>query len=215
MQTAAETLDQMQRAEEHDRSLTRLNQRIAELRQGLAQGAAQQPRGPADDHADQAAGEAPLTLRQFQRLARGERASEATPSSAGDSQQPRGVVRQDSPSGAEPMATPKQLIAEGQSGAPEHAASARGRPEQGPAAPSGRADVDLAVAGIMGKGPSRSSVIYDAAAQGFGTHDYQKVHADYTTHAESELEREPLPAGYRFTVRRYFQLIQPREDSNE
>jgi hypothetical protein len=215
MQTAAETLDQMQRAEEHDRSLARLNQRIAELRQGLAQGAAQQPQAPTDEHANQASGEAPLTLSQFQRLARGERAGEATPSSAGDSQQPRGVVQKDSPSGAEPTATPKQLIAEGQSGAPEHAASARGRPEQGPATPSGRADVDLAVAGIMGKGPSRSSVIYDAAARGFGTHGYQKVHADYTTHAESELEREPLPAGYRFTVRRYFQLIQPREDSHE
>jgi len=34
---------------------------------------------------------------------------------------------------------------------------------------------------------------------------------DYVRHAESVLERERIPGGYRYYVRRYFQLIRPRE----
>ena len=58
-------------------------------------------------------------------------------------------------------------------------------------------------------------MIYDAASRGFGARAYQKVHADYAEHAEQELSREPLPPGYRFYVRRYFELIQPPEDRHE
>jgi hypothetical protein len=101
-------------------------------------------------------------------------------------------------------------------GDPQPAPGASGSVQSGAATSrSAAADVDVALAGVLGRGPSRRAVIYDAAAQGFGTRGYEKVHADYRDHAESELEREALPAVYRYYVRRYFQLIQPNEDLHE
>jgi len=216
LQAAAETLDRMQAALDHDRALSRLNQRIDELRQRLAESAAEPPPTAAQpDRQPGPAGEQALTLQRFQRRAQGDQAAKGEQPPA---QPPRAALQSSATPDSKPGTSPKRLLAEGSPGTLEHAPSARGRPERGPATPSGSADVDLAIAGIMGKGPSRSAVIYDAAARGFGTQAYQKVHADYAAHAEHELEREPLPAGYRFYVRRYFQLIQPREaaqDSHE
>ncbi len=40
---------------------------------------------------------------------------------------------------------------------------------------------------------------------------YQDVYTDYRGHAEEVLETDEIPSGYRFYVRRYFQLIRPRE----
>jgi hypothetical protein len=100
-------------------------------------------------------------------------------------------------------------------GAPENAPTTHGSVQTGAASRSGAADVDVALAGVLGRGPTRRAVIYDAAAQGFGTRGYEKVHADYRDHAENELEREALPTIYRYYVRRYFQLIQPSEDLHE
>ncbi len=71
---------------------------------------------------------------------------------------------------------------------------------------------DSAVAGIQGKGPTRSQVILDAADRGFRDASYQKVYADYRSHAESVIERDQVPQGHRFYVRRYFQLIRPRDE---
>ncbi len=67
------------------------------------------------------------------------------------------------------------------------------------------------VEGQHGEGPSRSEVILGAADRGFATSGYQRVYTDYSDHAEEVLERDEVPAGYRFYVRRYFQLIRPRE----
>jgi hypothetical protein len=77
------------------------------------------------------------------------------------------------------------------------------------------ASADLHVAGAHGRGPARSQVIYEAASRGFAARPYADVHSDYARHAESELERDEIPAGYRFYVRRYFQMIRPREDVHE
>lgn len=70
---------------------------------------------------------------------------------------------------------------------------------------------DSQLRGVHGRGPTRSQVILDAADRGFVTHGYEKVYADYRAHAEAVLERDEIPAGYRFYVRRYFQLIRPRD----
>jgi hypothetical protein len=72
---------------------------------------------------------------------------------------------------------------------------------------------DSRLAGTPGKGPTRSEVILDAADRGFVTSSYRKVYSDYRSHAEDVLEREEIPPGYRFYVRRYFQLIRPRSSS--
>ncbi len=62
-----------------------------------------------------------------------------------------------------------------------------------------------------GRGPSRSEVIRGGAARGFASRDYERVYADYEAHAERAIEEDEIPPGYRFYVRRYFDLIRPRD----
>jgi hypothetical protein len=71
---------------------------------------------------------------------------------------------------------------------------------------------DTQVAGQdTGQGGSRSEVIQGAAERGFASRGYQKVYREYQTVAEEALGKDEIPGGYRFYVRRYFQLIRPRE----
>jgi hypothetical protein len=71
---------------------------------------------------------------------------------------------------------------------------------------------DIRVAGQdAGKGPKRSEVILGAADKGFVVKGYKKVYAEYKTVAEEALKQDEIPAGYRFYVRRYFDLIRPRD----
>ncbi|MET0287480.1 MAG: hypothetical protein ABW352_23540, partial [Polyangiales bacterium] len=70
---------------------------------------------------------------------------------------------------------------------------------------------DERVRGSHGEGPSRSQVIEGASQAGFASGSYRRVYADYRAHAEQLLERDDVPASERFYVRRYFQLVQPRE----
>ena len=62
-----------------------------------------------------------------------------------------------------------------------------------------------------GKGVSRAEVIRDSSQQGFATEAYRDVYTDYRGFAQSALDNEALPAARRRAVRRYYQLIQPRE----
>lgn len=71
---------------------------------------------------------------------------------------------------------------------------------------------DVAAAGIdSGEGAASSEVVFGAAERGFVGRGYQKVYTDYKTVAEEVLESDEIPPGYRFYVRRYFQLIRPRD----
>ncbi len=71
---------------------------------------------------------------------------------------------------------------------------------------------DIQVAGQdSGKGPKRSEVILGAADKGFVVKGYKKVYDEYKTVAEEALKQDEIPAGYRFYVRRYFDLIRPRD----
>ena len=60
-------------------------------------------------------------------------------------------------------------------------------------------------------GTSRSEVIQGAAERGFTARGYQKVYREYHTVAEEALARDEIPGGYRSYIRRYFELIRPRE----
>lgn len=66
------------------------------------------------------------------------------------------------------------------------------------------------VSGKEGKGATRSEVILGASDQGFATHQYQKVFSDYSQVVEDVLKREDVPLGYKYFVKRYFQIIRPR-----
>jgi hypothetical protein len=66
------------------------------------------------------------------------------------------------------------------------------------------------VAGQDGKGPTRSEVILGAADRGFANRSYRRVYQDYTQIIEEVLKQEDVPLGYKYYVKRYFQLIKPR-----
>jgi hypothetical protein len=67
------------------------------------------------------------------------------------------------------------------------------------------------VQGRQGAGPSRSETILGSAEQGFASRAYKKVYGDYTAVLEEVMSKERVPPGYRFYVKRYFQLIKPRQ----
>jgi hypothetical protein len=72
---------------------------------------------------------------------------------------------------------------------------------------------DTQVAGQdTGQGGSRSEVIQGAAERGFSSRGYTRVYREYHTVAEEALGKDEIPGGYRFYVRRYFELIRPRDD---
>jgi hypothetical protein len=71
---------------------------------------------------------------------------------------------------------------------------------------------DVTAAGIdTGQGPSASSVVFGAAERGFVGGDYKRIYTEYKTVAEETLQQDQVPAGYEGHVRRYFQLIRPRD----
>jgi len=71
---------------------------------------------------------------------------------------------------------------------------------------------DVEAQGLDNKqGPTNSEVIMAAADRGFQGRPYQKVYREYQTKAEDQINKEDIPDGFRFYVRRYFQLIRPRE----
>ena len=67
------------------------------------------------------------------------------------------------------------------------------------------------VTGKEGAGPTRSETILGASERGFASAPYRKVYTDYTGVAEQVMSKERVPPGYRFYVKRYFQMIKPRE----
>ena len=62
------------------------------------------------------------------------------------------------------------------------------------------------------QGGTRSQVILGAAERGFASHGYKRVYTEYHQVAEESLTKDEIPGGYRFYVKRYFQLIRPREE---
>ena len=75
----------------------------------------------------------------------------------------------------------------------------------------GKTEDVTAAAVDTGQGSASSEVVFGAAEQGFTGARYQKVYTQYRTVAEDVLEQDTIPAGYEFYVRRYFQLIRPRQ----
>ncbi len=65
--------------------------------------------------------------------------------------------------------------------------------------------------GKAGAGPTRSQTILEASERGFSNKSYQRVYKDYSAVVEEVMSQEGVPPGYRYYVKRYFQLIRPRE----
>ena len=70
---------------------------------------------------------------------------------------------------------------------------------------------DTKVDAAQGDGPTKSEIIESAANEGFASTRYQEVFVEYDHVAEEIMEKEKIPYGYEFFVRRYFDAIRPRE----
>jgi hypothetical protein len=62
------------------------------------------------------------------------------------------------------------------------------------------------------QGGSRSQVILGGSQRGFASKGYKKVYTEYRQVAEESVAKDEIPGGYRFYVKRYFQLIRPRDE---
>ncbi|MGD8858362.1 MAG: hypothetical protein PVI30_00020 [Myxococcales bacterium] len=222
LERAARSLEQAARSQRSREELRRMQQQLEQLRQLLAK---QKQRGGRDGQASGGGKAQRLSLGRFGQAARG-----LEPGSDGER---RGSQGEGDEAGRQRMLVPggsgegqrllmpgggdesrrQAMMAEGQIGS--HAGEGgRSRSAASPSELDGTR-VDTRLTGQKGKGPSRSEVIREAGSRGFVNQPYRKVYGEYERHAESVLERDEVPGGYRFYVRRYFQLIRPREGQHE
>lgn len=207
-----------QRSAEQRKQLAERLQQLRELLSKQRQAMAQGDKAEGQEQQPAAGGGKRLDVEQFARAARGEpeagsQPNEGKPEAGGQLLMPgQGQVGPDGQLLQQQSA--QQLSAElelQQASAGNPQPGNGGRPQSAAATREQSTRVDTRVEGAEGKGPSRSEVILEAGQRGFVSRDYEQVHTDYERHAEAVLERDRVPGGYRFYVRRYFQLIRPRE----
>jgi hypothetical protein len=98
-------------------------------------------------------------------------------------------------------------------GAPGHWGTGHDPKIQGQATNPTMGTQDTQVQGAdSGQGGSRSQVILGASERGFASKGYKKVYTEYQQVAEESAAKDEIPGGYRFYVKRYFQLIRPRDE---
>lgn len=242
MQRARRELERMAAQQRAARAGARLAQQAAQLgrvMQGrLGQGSEGQPgdRGNQDQPGQAGQGRR-LSVARFARSARGEKSGAGRrpdqPGQPGQGQNGRkpGDPRPGGPGqAAQPGERAERLIvADGEGATPLVSLDDTPQSEPGDGAGLGddkpvsdkRASAmetrgeTTQVRGQAQRGPTRSEVIREAGSAGFASEPYRDVHADYQKHAESVIERDRVPPGYRFYVRRYFQLIRPRQERGD
>lgn len=209
LERSAEDLSRMAQGEKSERERQELARKLEQLRELLRRNG----RGPSNEGREQ-------RLDRFVQRARGQ-GENAGSESGGESRRPGG------PGAGPPQGTGAMTgaaIAERGSGRGDGDGEGDGDPsgtEAGRGHDARTLDRSTSLEGktqdvraqtAQGRGPSRSEVILGAADRGFVTRPYRSVYRDYRDHAEEVLERDEIPDGYRFYVRRYFQLIRPREE---
>jgi hypothetical protein len=210
MQSGAEDMNRMARQQLSEKEKQELKQKLEELRDLLRQG------GPGRE-------EQLRRLQQFAQRARGQK-GDAPPQGEGK----QGHAGQKGP--------PQLTLGPGGSPLPMPGAGEPGpggqRPGPGGDSPSagseagagegpelkgkateldGKTEDVTAAAVDTGQGAASSEVVFGAAERGFTGTRYQKVYTQYRTVAEDVLQQDTIPAGYESYVRRYFQLIRPRQ----
>jgi hypothetical protein len=240
LREAARAMEQAASGQSARDQAQRLSEQLAQLRAELAQQRAQNARQGQGTQSGQAGQAAPLSMQRFGQLARGKQgdgAGEGQQQQADGEQGVQGARPGDArpgqgPSAGEGAGVMMPLAQPGSGAGPtmqgQAPAGARskgegegkgaglgGTPESGAATKGSGAHVDTRIEGERRAGPTRSEIIYESGQRGFASGDYAKVHEDYARHAEGVIERQHIPSGYRFYVRRYFQLIRPREMQSE
>jgi hypothetical protein len=205
LERGAADLNRMAREQMSENEKRQLKERLEELRELLRQ----QGKGGADRE------------ERMQRFARRARGQSDEPANAGKSKNGEKRLSFDRSGGGVSLALPtagKQIGASERSGSGSgESGGAQWGNESDPSLKGDKTKLggklqDVSAAGIdTGQGSSVSSVVYGAAERGFAGTGYRKVYTDYKTVAEEAIERDRIPSGYESYVRRYFQLIRPRE----
>lgn len=241
--SAAEKLQdaarELQRKAEKQRARSqaqRLSEQLAQLRAEIAQRRGDQG-GESSSQSGDDGQPIPLSVQRFGRMASGkpsgngqqgsgqqgggQQGAAMQPGKGGQGQEQTGggtaaqqlaELRQGGGANGEDAALLQQSMGANEQGQGD-GAGLGGSPKDGPATAGSGQHVDTRIEGEKRGGPSRSEVIFESGQRGFAQDGYAKVHGDYARHAESVLEREHVPGGYRYYVRRYFQLIRPREST--
>jgi hypothetical protein len=214
----AEDLNRLNERQLSQQEKEELRQKLTELREVLRQQAA--------------GGKGQMSrLKRFGRLARGQGGGEG--GGSGDGKQSSGEGSDESRGGSQGEQEgqtwilgpdgQKVLMITREQGV-SSAGDGRGAPDRGwgdghdprvqgaPTNPKMGTEDTQAQGAETGQGASRSQVILGASARGFASRNYQKVFTEYHQVAEESLARDDIPGGYRFYVKRYFQLIRPREE---
>jgi hypothetical protein len=210
LQAGAEDINRMARQQMSQKEKQELKQKLEELRELLRQG------GPGREQQMR-------RLQQFAERARGSKGSGSPGERPGEQGQPGGPggQRLTLGPGGRPIPIPGAGAPQPGAERPGSGGSERGGREtgsgsspeiRGPATDLAGKTEDVTAAAVdTGKGAASSEVVFGAAQRGFTGSRYQKVYTQYRTVAEDVLEQDTIPAGYEFYVRRYFQLIRPRE----
>ncbi len=236
----AEELNRMAREQMTEQQRQQMRQQLEQLREMLRRQREQGGQGQQGQGQGQQRGGQRLRLDQFTKLAQGQGQQGQGQQGQGQQGQQQGQQGQDGQGnqgqGREPGDGAKVLtLGQNGSGTPVtleipgmgrtktvgrepgngREAGSNGPPPntEGTATSLDSDHVNTRVEGEQQAGPSRSQVIESASSDGFAARGYEKVFTEYERHAESVIERDEIPGGYRFYVRRYFQLIRPRDQS--
>jgi hypothetical protein len=211
LKSGAEDMNRMARQKMSDQEKQELKQKLEELRELLRQGGAGR-----EEHLKR--------LQQFSQRARGSKGNGSSEGQSGKQGKPgeQGPPRLTLGPGGMPLPMPG-------AGSPSPGGQQSGQGDSAPAgteagsgsSPDVKGDAteldgkteDVTAAAVdTGQGAASSEVVFGAAEQGFTGARYQKVYTQYRTVAEDVLQQDSIPAGYEFYVRRYFQLIRPRQN---
>ena len=209
---AAESMKQMAKKQMTEQEKRELLQRLRDLREVVRR----QGQGSSDRNRQ---------MQRFAERARGKRSGDGQPQGQGQKPgQKPGPQR--GQAGVQLLEVPQLVEVPGGQGTPrageESGGGERGAGKEAGAGhdPASRGETskpigethDVAAAGIdTGQGTASAEVIYGAAERGFVGKGYKEVFDQYENVAEEALEHDTIPPGYRFYVRRYFQLIRPRD----
>lgn len=212
VEQGAEDLNRMAKRAVSDQEKRELLQRMRELREVLRQ-------------QGQAGGERQRQMMRFGERARGKQGPGGGQPGEGAKKGGKGKGQTGGPGQVTSLEIPRitQVPGSGQKpggeGNPGQSSGSPGEPGKGhdpniagdPTARVGQTQ-DVTAAGVdSGEGTASAEVIHGAAERGFVGKGYRDVYVQYESVAEQALEHDQIPPGYRFYVRRYFQLIRPRE----
>ncbi|RDV38820.1 hypothetical protein DV096_08465 [Bradymonadaceae bacterium TMQ3] len=236
MEDAAEQLSEAGEQQSSQQQREEIRQQMQEMRESMSRGSGEaseeeQRRGDqVEDFMDRARGESEARddaqLDEERARQQGESGQEGQEKPGVEGEQAQGEEGQSQNAG-QPGAEPApggesgEPNTEGETGGGEYrpgesdAPGGDGPDEQAQGSGEGELDGERVQEQARGQenssGKSRAEIIRGASEEGFASAEYQEVFADYESVAEEVMERENVPDGYRFFIKRYFQLIRPQQ----